>query len=214
MKIERLSERTDFLSDAHSRFGTVWSIQLEAGETTDPHQIAELEEMYCFVRGTGELMVDEQRVPVKSGEVIHVPRQASRWLKNSSNSRLCCLTVERGQPSLEEECADTAVVDTLANYRETLSELEQAVQATPEKLSRVEAIQQIVILFDVAGRLAEFIEHAFGLDSEEGVEALSAVEKRIMDAVVDVTRGYQRGDRDLGLKGLDLQGFGGRMSSL
>ena len=79
----------------------------------------------------------------------------------------------------------------------------------PRILDRVTAIQQIVALFDIGGKLSEQIEQAFGLDNEEGVEALSKVEQRIMDTVVEITRRYKLGV--LGLGDLDLGDFGGRL---
>ena len=53
------------------------------------------------------------------------------------------------------------------------------------------AIQTIVELFDIGGTLAETIERDLGLDNAKGVQALSRVEQRIMQAVVEITGRYR-----------------------
>jgi mannose-6-phosphate isomerase-like protein (cupin superfamily) len=202
MKIQRLASHPDFQLEGNStHFGRVWEVELESGEQTQPHQHDDLEEIYCFVEGTGEIWVAQKKQPVARGEVIHVPPLTNHFVLNTSVGRLRCLAIEshpQDRPSTEERPAE----------RETVGSLEKLITEMPKEMDQVAAIKQIVGLFDVAGRLSEQIEEAFGLDNEEGVEALSRIEKKIMDAVVEITRRYQR--RHGGE--LDLGGFGGRLN--
>lgn len=184
---------------AAKHFGSVWEVQLESGEATQPHHHEDLEEIYCFVEGEGEIVVANKKKPVVRGEVIHVPRLTCHWVENNSRGLLRCLAIE-GPP------APGASAPGDESPKETIGGLEKAITDLPKEMDRVAAIKNIVALFDIAGRLSEQIENAFGLDNEEGLEALTKIEKRIMDAVVEITKRYQRHT------GLDLGGFGGRLS--
>jgi len=202
MKILRLPTLSDLVaSDAPPRFGAVWEVELDAGESTQPHRHDEIDEIYCFVEGEGEIVVANKKKPVVRGEVVHVPRLTSHWVENRSRGLLRCLAIESA--SAPATAADDAPAE--GNAKETIGHLESSIADLPREMDQVAAIKTIVKLFDIAGRLSEQIETAFGLDNDEGVEALGRVEKRIMDAVVEITRRYQRH------KGLDLDGFGGRL---
>ena len=203
MKIFRLphhdlgGEKPD-ATGAAKVFGSVWEVQLESGEATQPHHHEDLEEIYCFVEGEGEIVVANKKKPVTRGEVITIPRLTCHWLENNSRGRLRCLAIE-GPPAPGAPAGDESP-------KETIGGLEKAITELPKEMDRVAAIKNIVALFDIAGKLSEQIENAFGLDNEEGLEALTRIEKRIMDAVVEITKRYQRHT------GLDLGGFGGRLS--
>lgn len=206
MKIQRLPSHSAFAGGegAASCFGGVWEVELEPAEQTQPHQHENLEEIYCFVEGAGEMVIAQRKRPVVRGEVIHIPRLTSHWVRNNSESILRCLAIESmSQPAVEPVAEGEAPRPPV---RETVGSLEKMIREMPSEMDQVSAIKQIVALFDVAGRLSEQIEEAFGLDNEEGVAALSRIEKKIMDAVVEITRRYQRQN------GLDLGGFGGRLN--
>jgi hypothetical protein len=68
----------------------------------------------------------------------------------------------------------------------------------PEELSEAEAIQTIVRLFDIGGHLSEQIEEALGLDNEVGVNALTQIEKKLMEAIVSIADLYRGGSGPLG----------------
>jgi mannose-6-phosphate isomerase-like protein (cupin superfamily) len=200
MKILRLPTHPAIAGAEQTKsFGAVWEVELDSGEATQPHRHDDLEEIYCFVEGEGEIVVANKKKPVTRGEVIHVPRLNTHWVENTSRGLLRCLAIESPvAPAAGEDAADE---------KETVGSLEKAIHELPKEMDQVAAIKNIVALFDIAGRLSEQIERAFGLDNEEGVEALGRIEKRIMDAVVEITKRYQRhtGRQDLG-------GFGGRLS--
>lgn len=213
MKIYRLPAHPDFgPGGAASHFGSVWEVELDSGEATQPHRHEDLEEIYCFVEGQGEIIVANKKKPVTRGEVIHIPRLTSHWVENNSRGLLRCLAIEgppEQKPGADGE-GDAAGAGG-PESKETIGHLDKAISELPKDMDRVAAIKGIVALFDIAGRLSEQIENAFGLDNDEGVEALTRVEKRIMDAVVEITRRYQRTSGP-GASGLDLGGFGGRFS--
>ena len=200
MKIQRLSGRGNAAPDgAKSRFGGVWEVELDAGEQTQAHLHEDLEEIYCFVEGAGDMVIAQRKRPVVRGEVIHIPRLTSHWLENSSESRMRCLAIESPVPGAPRDLEKPAA-------RETVGALEKLICDMPADMDQVAAIKQIVGLFDVAGRLSEQIEEAFGLDNDEGTAALGRIEKKIMDAVVEITRRYQK------RSGRELGGFGGRLN--
>jgi mannose-6-phosphate isomerase-like protein (cupin superfamily) len=203
MKILRLPTQKDLVQhDGPHRFGAVWEVELDAGEATQPHRHDEIDEIYCFVEGEGEIVVANRKKPVVRGEVVHIPRLACHWVENNSRGLLRCLTIE--SPS-EPRAEGAEGAEAAAAEKETIGRLESSIQELPREMDQVAAIKSIVRLFDIAGRLSEQIENAFGLDNEEGVQALGKVERRVMDAVVEITRRYQS------QRGLDLGGFGGRL---
>lgn len=201
MKIFKLPTHSEFASaEGQRHFGAVWEVELDSGEATQPQRHEALEEMYCFVEGEGEIVVANRKRPVVRGEAITIPRLTTHWVENNSRGLLRCIAIE-GPPAAEkaEEEAGEAPKETVGN-------LEKAIHHLPKDMDQVQAIKSIVALFDIAGRLSEQIENAFGLDNEQGLEALGRIEKRIMDAVVEITRRYQR------QTGLDLGEFGGRLT--
>jgi quercetin dioxygenase-like cupin family protein len=216
MRIQRLSTQPAVPVDGGSRhFGAAWEVFLEAGEATQPHQHEEVEEIYYCVEGTGEIVVATKKRVVGQGEIIYVPRLMTHHLANTSSSLLRCLTIEStpGPLALPAVVCDPGEGEKDAppqgeKTRETVKNLDLLIEEMPRVVDRVTAIQQIVQLFDIGGRLSEQIEEAFGLDNDEGVAALSRVETRIMDAVIEITRRYKLSLLgDLG----DLGGFGGRL---
>ncbi len=229
MKIRRLAQHHDFLPAGHtSRIGAVWVVELESGEETVPHLHDEIEEIYCMVEGEGEIVVAQSKRAVRAGEVVHVPALTRHWLRNPFPHRLRCVTVEsvldesrpvqvtvatgseraeaEPEPEPLEAAPATPEVAIPADLAEAISALEQTILDMPERMDRVAAIQKIVVLFDMAGQLSERIEQTFGLDNERGVRALSSIERRVMDAVVEISRRYRLDDTDL-----DLGSFGGRL---
>lgn len=201
MRITRLtSPKVGALDGASPHFGAVWEVELEGGEATRPYQHPRLEEIYCCVEGHGEIYVRDERHALVRGQVFFVPRETHHWLENPTDALMRCLAVE--SPVLPEPRVPEKVT-----IPDMMQRLEQQIDALPSELDRVAAIQHIVSLFDVAGHLSEQIEDAFGLDNEDGVSALTKIEDRIMRAVVEITRRYERGQIDLG-------GFGGRLKDL
>src|SRR5688500_19942440 len=99
MKIYRLphvdlgNEKTEAAGGA-KHFGSVWEVELESGEATQPHHHEDLEEIYCFVEGEGEIVVANKKKPVVRGAVIHVPRLTCHWVENNSRGLLRRLAIQ------------------------------------------------------------------------------------------------------------------------
>ncbi len=219
MKIHRLPSHPDFGVERSRCFGAVWEVELDAGEMTQPHQHEDLEEIYYFLEGAGEIVIAKRKKLVGRGEVIYVPRLTSHWLENNSPGVLRCLTIEsrlaearevadalaEGKAAAEvgadpgsstsTSTSTSTSSSTSAGPRETIGHLDTLIGEMPAEVDQVTAIKQIVALFDIGGRLSEQIEEAFGLDNDEGVQALSKIERKIMDAVVEITRRYERKHR-------------------
>lgn len=207
MKIVKLQSNPEHGFEGRTdHFGGVWEVELARGEATPARQRAEREEIYCCVEGAGQIFLASERHPLTRGEVFFVPRDTERWLENPSSGLLRCLYVE--SPPLEIATAGGgASTATEGDAPPTLEDLERQIESLPKRLDQAEAIQRIVQLFDTAGNLSEAIELALGLDTETGVRALGQIERQVMDAVVEISRRYQR-------PGLDLGTFGGRLRGL
>jgi hypothetical protein len=78
-------------------------------------------------------------------------------------------------------------------HDESLQSLDELLARLDGPLDNVAAIQTIIKLFDIGGRLTDQIERCVGLDNDTGVDAVMSLQKRLMTAVVEVTRRY-RGD--------------------
>ena len=205
MKIVKLRSNPDHAFEGKTdHFGGVWEVELARGESTPPRTRAEREEIYCCVEGAGQIFLATERHPLTRGEVFFVPRETERWLENPSSGLLRCLYVASPPLPIATAPAESDEVDAPAP---TLEELEEQLRSLPKRLDQAEAIQRIVQLFDTAGHLSEAIENALGLDTESGVSALTSIERQVMDAVVEISRRYQR-------PGLDLGTFGGRLRGL
>lgn len=215
MRIVKLRGNPGECDEAITHFGAVWELALESGEETKP-QRTQIEEIYCCVEGRGEIYLNDNRHTVASGDVLVVPKLTSHWLANPSSPLLRCLTVEAVKPTGAEGAVEAAEpasaeaeepVDPEAAIPGTIEVLEAQIGSLPKMLDQVAAIQHIVQIFDTAGQLSEQIENAYGLDNAEGVDALAKIERQIMDAVVEITKRYQRGS-------IDVSGFGGRFKNL
>ncbi len=53
-----------------------------------PHILEESEELYIFLNGNGILHINEEKIVVKSGDLVLVPADAKQHLKNTGNQIL------------------------------------------------------------------------------------------------------------------------------
>jgi mannose-6-phosphate isomerase-like protein (cupin superfamily) len=187
MKMRRMPSHPEFKLEGRSRhFQSFWELELEPGEETSPHQHFESEEILYLLDGTGAIQIASTKRVVAAGEVILVPPRTSHAIANPTHDQLLrAITVESRfdlgeQPSEEKP-------------RETTASLDRIISDVPKDVDEATAIRTIVELFDVGGRLSEQIETAFGLDNDDGVSALTQIEKKIMQAVVEISRRYKRG---------------------
>jgi mannose-6-phosphate isomerase-like protein (cupin superfamily) len=186
------------LEGRSQHFQSFWEVELTPGENTVPHQHYESEELIYLVHGAGRVRVDGIERPLHHGEVVLVPPRTDHVIANTTDAVLRAITVESRfdlglQPPerLEDLHASGEELRAQEEARNSLGSIEQIMRGLPTEVDEALAIQAIVELFDIGGRLAEQIEHALGLDNSNGVEALGKVERRIMQAVVEITGRYR-----------------------
>ncbi|MDY6782136.1 MAG: cupin domain-containing protein [Cyanobacteriota bacterium] len=66
------------------------------------------EEIYIFIRGTGEFQVDDRVFPVGEGTVVRVDPPGERCLRNTSESEELCWIVVQGRAGSQ---SDRAIAD-------------------------------------------------------------------------------------------------------
>ena len=145
----------------------------------------ESEEIIYLIDGRGLITVERSERALAPGEVVLVPPRTSHMIANRSDRVLRAITVESRFDLSESEAAPEPP-------RESVAAIDRIMDELPEGVDEAVAIQKIVELFDVGGRLSEQIEKALGLDNDDGVGALATIEKKIMRAVVEITERYRR----------------------
>lgn len=202
MKMRRLKSHPDFKLEGRSRhFQSFWELELTPGEETNVHQHYESEELICVVSGHGTIAIDKLERVLTPGEVALVPPRTDHVIKNLSDELVRAVTVESrfdlgvGEvleaPSVAEVSPE-AIADSEARARASAQTIDELMKQLPGRLDEARAIQTILSLFDIGGNLSEEIEEAIGLDNAQGLEALTAVELRIMEAVVEISGRYRR----------------------
>ena len=181
-RMRQLIPRLDLFPDAdEGRFAGCWELELLHGESTDSHEHKEAEEVCYVIHGSGAVLIGDKEGPIHKGDVVHVPPATTHKIENDSSKRLRCLLVASEIPSTQDE---------VGAERKTVAHLDQVMTDLPPAVNDAAAIQGIVSLFDIGGRLSEQVETAFGLDNPDGLEALSRIEEKIMRAVVEISRRY------------------------
>lgn len=188
MKMRRMPSHPEFKLEGRSRhFQSFWELELEPGEETSPHQHFESEEIVYLLDGTGSIQIESTKRVIDPGEVVLVPPRTSHAIANPTSDQLLRAITVESRFDLGEEKKDEE------KPRETAASLDRIISDVPTDVDEATAIKTIVELFDVGGRLSEQIEEAFGLDNDDGVNALTRIEKKIMQAVVEITQRYKRG---------------------
>ncbi len=201
MKMRRLKSHPDFKLEGRSRhFQSFWELELTPGEETNVHQHYESEELICVVSGHGTIAIDNLERLLTPGEVALVPPRTDHVIKNLSDELVRAVTVESRFDLGVGEVIETPSVEVTpeliaaseARAQASAETIEEVMSQLPGSLDEARAIQTILSLFDIGGNLSEEIENAIGLDNAQGLEALTAVELRIMEAVVEISGRYRR----------------------
>ncbi|MBL4845046.1 MAG: cupin domain-containing protein [Planctomycetes bacterium] len=199
MKHRRLKSHPDFKLEGRSRhFQSFWELELTPGEETNVHQHYESEELICVVSGHGTIAIDKLERVLAPGEVALVPPRTDHVIKNLSDDLVRAVTIESrfdlglGDHGLEEATSGAVIAASEARARDSVQTIEELMRKLPARLDEASAIHTILSLFDIGGNLSEEIEGAIGLDNARGLEALTAVELRIMEAVVEISGRYRR----------------------
>jgi mannose-6-phosphate isomerase-like protein (cupin superfamily) len=189
------------LEGRSKHFQSFWELELTPGEETAQHQHYDSEEAIYLVTGVGEVQVEAREHRVEPGEVLLVPPRTRHRIANRSDRPLRAITVEsRLDLGDASDVADPlpTIEKTIQAQREaqkTARTIDAILRALPAEVDEAVAIRSIVELFDVGGALTERIESEVGLDNVEGLKALTAIEKKIMLAVVQITASYAQGGR-------------------
>jgi len=183
MRIRSWSQISRPAPGSESNFCGLWEFQLKSGEQTPSHQQTS-EEVILALEGEGIVTLAGEQLALIPGEVVWVPAHAAHSIENASQALLRGLSMEIGGVSAELGGDD--------GTRTSERDLDQLVQSIPPDIDEATALQLIIQIFDTAGALSEQIENAIGLESETGLAALQQIERRVMDAVVEISRKYSQ----------------------
>ena len=185
MRLERVSGHAEFsIPVDHDRVRTCWEMWLDPGEELAAHQHRDNDEIFLIFSGQGQMTVAQQRALVTAGQFIFVPQGINHSLANDSTDKLHAFSVEIAG----------SIVTPEGQEKSSVGEIDDIMGGLPASMDEAQSIQHIVKLFDVGGKLSEQIEAAFGLDNRDGMNALEQVEKKIMRAVLEITRRYNTGN--------------------
>jgi len=76
------------------------STRLNPGKQTTGHRHAGQEEVYLFVEGNGEMLLDEERFPVKAGDIVLIEDGVFHRVYNTSESELYFVCVFDGRRTI------------------------------------------------------------------------------------------------------------------
>ncbi len=195
MEFRKLKDHPQFGFEGRSRLiRQCWNFRLKKGENTPSNLNTQGEEIHVIISGAGRMTVGEKSSDICEGEIIFVPPRIPHVIQNPECPLLAGITIESDWelPALESTEASKGVGKPAV--RDTSRTIDEILEGLPEELGEAEAIQTIVRLFDIGGHLSEQIEEALGLDNEVGVNALTQIEKKLMQAIVSIADLYRGGD--------------------
>jgi len=73
------------------------STRLNSGKETTGHRHEGQEEVYMFIEGTGEMLLDDHRFAVKTGDIVLIEDGVFHRVYNTSDSELYFVCVFDGQ---------------------------------------------------------------------------------------------------------------------
>ena len=76
------------------------STRLNPGKQTTGHKHAGQEEVYLFIEGQGEMLLDERRFPVKAGDIVLIEDGVFHRVYNTSESELYFVCVFDGRRTI------------------------------------------------------------------------------------------------------------------
>lgn len=81
------------VGDSKTKLQTVNEAYLEPGMGFEPHVHKDCEEVYYFLEGTGEMVINNNKIQVGKGLCILVEANESHGLTNTGGTRLRFITV-------------------------------------------------------------------------------------------------------------------------
>jgi mannose-6-phosphate isomerase-like protein (cupin superfamily) len=73
------------------------------------HRHKENEEVYIFIRGQGQIQIDERVVDVKEGTVVRISTDGSRCLRNNSLEELHYVCIQAKADSLNQDTFEDGI---------------------------------------------------------------------------------------------------------
>lgn len=84
------------------------------GEIPFNHTHQQNEEVYVFIQGQGQMLLDGETINVKEGSIVRVDPQADRSWRNNSDAALVYLIIQVRQDSLNQYSLTDGVVSEAA----------------------------------------------------------------------------------------------------
>lgn len=81
------------VGDSKTNLQTVNDAYLEPGKGFEPHVHSDCEEVYYFLDGNGEMVINERKIPVESGTCVLVEAGESHGLTNTGSVFLRFITI-------------------------------------------------------------------------------------------------------------------------
>lgn len=81
------------VGDSKTKLQTINDAYLEPGVGFEPHVHKDCEEVYYFLEGTGEMVIDNNKIQVGKGVCILVEADESHGLTNTGGTRLRFITL-------------------------------------------------------------------------------------------------------------------------
>jgi mannose-6-phosphate isomerase-like protein (cupin superfamily) len=66
---------------------------LKIGESSLPHRLVNQTELYFFLKGKGNMVVNGEIQKIKNGDVVLVPKNAMQYIENQGNEDLLFLCI-------------------------------------------------------------------------------------------------------------------------
>ncbi|MFM2481317.1 cupin domain-containing protein [Celerinatantimonas sp. YJH-8] len=85
-----------FLSQILNCTGSIISLNLLAPHTSMPffHRHVNNEEVYLFIKGNGQFLIDEETIPIKEGTALRISPNGARSWRNQSNEILYYIVIQ------------------------------------------------------------------------------------------------------------------------
>lgn len=183
MRFSRMKSHPDFAVEGRSQhFQGCFEMELTPGEETLTLQNAKHEELIYLLSGQALITMERKESELGSGDLILIPAQKWRKITNTSSSTTRLISFASSLQNNQDESEQEP---------NSLQTLDSVLQELPTQIKEIDAIQTIIKLFDIGGQLTQQIERCVGLNNDTGLEALIALQKRLMKAVVNITNKYQ-----------------------
>jgi len=115
-KFKRTVNGKMFLRELLGATGMQISINSLAGRVSVPftHKHRQNEEIYLFVKGKGQMQVDDETIDVEEGSVVRISTDGARCLRNTLDEPLQFICVQAKENSLDQDTFDDGIAGETA----------------------------------------------------------------------------------------------------